>query len=185
MKVIFLDIDGVLNSVQEAIANRGKGGSYDYEGLSRIGVGLLRQLCEVTGAKIVVSSTWRSDGHEAIAGAFAVCGWRDVVFNKTIIGVTPHLPGVRGKEIQHWLEETPSCDSYVIIDDDSDMLDSQQDHFVKTDNTIGFNLYDMVKAMDILGVPDDEEKQEEASGFRKVTQFKINKRAEGEHGYSI
>lgn len=65
------------------------------------------------------------------------------------------------------------------------MLDSQQDHFVKTDNTIGFNLYDMVKAMDILGVPDDEEKQKEADGMRKVTQFKINKRAEGEHGYSI
>ena len=183
MKVIFLDIDGVLNSVQSSIGEGGK--SYDYEGLSRTGVGLLEKLCELTGAKIVVSSTWRSDGHEAIAGAFAVCGWRSIIMSKTVVGTTPHLSKARGHEIQNWLESTPSASNYVIIDDDSDMLETQMDHFVKTDNVLGFTLYDMVKAMDILGVIDDPEKIKRADELRRIVDFKIKKRAGGEHGYTI
>lgn len=184
MKVIFLDIDGVLNAQQESICKNVRG-TMDYEGLNRIGIGLLRELCELTGAKIVVSSTWRADGILPITGAFEALGWRGLIFSKTIIDVTPHLPGVRGLEIQEWLESNPSCDSYVIIDDDSDMLDSQKDHFVKTDNVIGFNLYDMVKAMDILGVVDTPEKASRAEDFRKIVNFKLDKRARGDHGYSI
>lgn len=178
MKTIFLDVDGVLNSQQDSVSNNVRG-TFDYEGLSRIGIGLLRLLCKLTGAKIVVSSTWRSDGKEAIMGAFEVCGWRGILMNKVIVGTTPSLPGVRGLEIQEWLESTPSCDSYVILDDDSDMLESQQDHFVHTDNVIGFTLYDMVKAMDILGVVDDPKLVERADQLRKISKFKLEKREKG------
>ena len=161
MKAIFLDIDGVLNSQQESICQNVKG-TFNYEGLNRVSLGLLRKVVDLTGAKIVISSTWRHDGHLPIAGAFEACGWRGIVMEKTIVGVTPWLTGIRGTEIQDWLETHKEYTNYVILDDDSDMLESQKDHFVHTDNVIGFNLYDMMKAVDILGVIDDPVKVKRA-----------------------
>lgn len=162
MKIIFLDIDGVLNSVQSSFGYKER--SYDYAGLSEEGIGLLRELCKITGAKIVVSSTWRHDGHEAIAGAFAAKGWREVVFYKTLIGTTEYPgEGCRGDQIQKWLDGHCSVMKYVIIDDDSDMLESQADNFIHTDGNVGFTLYDMVQAAIILGAKDEKEEKELAS----------------------
>lgn len=184
MKVIFLDIDGVLNSQQEAISQNVKG-TFDYEGLSRVGIGLLRKLVELTGAKIVLSSTWRSDGVGAIAGAFDAHGWRGIVLHKTIVGVTPHLSCNRGGEIGDYLSTHPEITNYVIIDDDSDMLDSQKENFVNTDGVLGFTFYDMMKAMDILGVVDDPEKVKRADDLRGIVDFKMNRRNDDDHGYTI
>lgn len=184
IKICFLDIDGVLNSQQSMMSQNVKG-VCDYEGLDRTGLGLLRKLVELTGAKIVISSTWRHDGHEPIAGAFEACGWRGIIIHKTIIGITPFLSTNRGGEIDDWLSTHPECTNYVIIDDDADMLDSQKDHFVHTDGVLGFTLYDMVKAMDILGVVDDPEKVEQADDLRELIEFKINRRKESSCGYTI
>ncbi len=178
MNVIFLDIDGVLNSQQQSISDNVKG-TFDYEGLDRVGLGLLRQVVELTDAKIVISSTWRHDGYEGIAGAFEAHGWRGLIMRKIIVGVTPWLTGVRGAEIKHWFDEHDEFTNYVIIDDDSDMLEEQQDHFVHTDGVLGFNMYDMVKAIDILGVVKDKEKMKRADDFRKIVNFKLNKRENG------
>ena len=184
MKAIFLDIDGVLNSQQGSISQNVRG-VMDYEGIDRVALGLLRKLCELTGAKIVISSTWRSDGHEEITGAFEACGWRGLIMSKIIIGVTPHLSGIRGGEIAEWLACHTDVSEYVIIDDDSDMLDSQKDNFVHTDGVLGFTLYDMIKAMDILGVIDDPKKVERAEDLRGIIKFKLKRRADGYDGYSL
>ncbi len=182
MKTIFLDIDGVLNSQQSMVSSNVRG-VCDYEGLDRTALGLVRKVCELTGANIVISSTWRSDGKDAIAGGFEACGWRGIIMMKTIIGVTPRLSGKRGGEIAEWLACHPEVHNYIIIDDDRDMLESQMDHFVHTDNVLGFNLYDMVKAVDILGVIDDPKKVERADQLRKIVKFKLENR--GNHGYTL
>lgn len=39
----------------------------------------------------------------------------------------------RGNEIQYWLDRNP-CDTYVIFDDDNDMLSIQRENFVRTAN---------------------------------------------------
>ena len=181
MKVIFLDIDGVLNSIQQCI---GWGqDAYNYVGLNKTGIRLLKKLVELTNSKIVISSTWRYDGKEMIEGALAAHGWEHIRLYKIIIDVTPDLAMWRGKEIQDWLGRHPKVTDYVILDDDSDMLPEQMDHFVNTDGMIGFTIYDMVKAAEILGIDAGKEKQFE--DLKKQVDFKLNKRKEGNHGYTI
>ena len=178
MKVIFLDIDGVLNSQQESVSGN-VNGTFDYEGINRVSLGLLRLVVELTDAKIVISSTWRHDGYEGIAGAFEAQGWRGLIMRKIIIGITPWLTGVRGDEIQHWIDEQGDVTDYVIIDDDSDMLDDQIEHFVHTDGVIGFNIYDAVRVLDILGVENDPEKQKRSEEIHSIVKFKLDKREKG------
>ena len=40
--------------------------------------------------------------------------------------------GVRGHEIQEWLDKHPEVTRYAILDDDSDMLPEQMPNFFKT-----------------------------------------------------
>lgn len=119
-KVIFLDIDGVLNVYCE---------SYDKYGCT-FHTHLednLHDLIEATGAEIVISSTWRYSGLRVMQDM-----WRDRGLAGNIIDITPILDdGTRGDEIDCWLREN-QVDNYVIIDDDDDMLPEQMDHFVKT-----------------------------------------------------
>ncbi len=179
MKVIFLDIDGVLNSMQQSVCENIVG-TFNFEGLDRIGIGLIRKLCELTNAKIVISSTWRMGSSvDMIMGAFEAHGWRGASFHKIIIGATPVLNGTRGIEIEEWLACHPEVTNYIIVDDDADMLESQMDNFVHTDGVLGFTLYDMVKGMDILGVDSHPDKQKRADDLRETIEFKLNKRKNG------
>lgn len=121
MKVIFLDIDGVLNSerwfVQRHIGGARivvvsrEDGQIDPECVER-----LNRLTEVTGAVLVISSTWRIGGMDWLVPLLRRKG-----VAAEIIGRTPDLNTVRGHEIGHWLSEHPEVGSYVILDDTSDM----------------------------------------------------------------
>jgi hypothetical protein len=95
------------------------------------------QLCKGTNARIVISSVWRRD--------FTIDEWNQV-FKKMkfeyikIIGITETNHTLRGTEIKDWLDKySPMLiiDNYVIIDDDSDMLEEQMSHFFQTDNWCG------------------------------------------------
>ena len=63
------------------------------------------------------------------------------------------------------------------------MLPEQMDHFVNTDGMIGFTIYDMVKAAGILGI--DPGKEKEFEDLKKQVDFKLDKRKNGNHRYSI
>ncbi len=79
----------------------------------------LNMITEATGAKLVISSSWRigSRRKNQLPLHFKLEGVRGEV-----IGMTPSLDGSRGSEIQAWLDENP-VEKFVIIDDDSDMDD--------------------------------------------------------------
>jgi hypothetical protein len=133
MRVIFLDIDGVLNSHRSAVAMQ------TFHTLDPIAVKMLFRIVTLAEAKIVISSTWRQDKQwlTTIWGALRQAGWPWVhtgflpLGECPIIDRTDVLPGVRGIEIQAWLDANPEYDDYIILDDDSDMLDSQMDRFIK------------------------------------------------------
>jgi HAD domain in Swiss Army Knife RNA repair proteins len=109
MKVIFLDIDGVLNC--ENTPNPRK---FPYIVDAAL-LGRLRQLLEQTGASVVLSSTWRYDP----AGIFSATH-----YGIPFIDVTPDLPTEpRCKEILRWLRQNPEVSRYVVIDDEDDDLD--------------------------------------------------------------
>jgi len=123
MKVIFLDIDGVLNTRYTPQRHRG------FIGMHPELVERFNKLRARTGAKVVLSSTWRLA--KDWKNTMAECG----LDTEHFIDRTPHMPltgGVeameRGKEIQAWLNEHPDVEAYAILDDDSDML-PHQPHF--------------------------------------------------------
>lgn len=126
MKVLFLDIDGVLNSEQSAIYWNRQG--KDNGGLSRgntyycpIAVSNLQSILEeIPDLKIVVSSTWRLG--ETVESMQELLFKSAGIEKHRVIGLTPALPGERGDEIQNWLDNSsPSVERFVIVDDNSDM----------------------------------------------------------------
>jgi hypothetical protein len=151
MKLLFLDIDGVLNSEswfirrqKDPLMKRKLKLPNDSEErqhlweilqLDDVACARLQRLCEATQATVVLSSTWRTlGGLERNVPLFAERG-----FTYPIIDVTPvidHLDGVatdyershthRGLEIEWWiLRHVPNDERrdlrVCILDDDSDM----------------------------------------------------------------
>lgn len=131
MRILFLDIDGVLNSTRTAIANRGYPHDFSPECrpmFDEVAVSLIRGLCAAGDVKVCVSSAWRiGRTHEEIGRGLDL----------PTIGMTPSLPGCRGLEIGAWLREHPEVTHYAIVDDDADMLPEQESCFVKTDGHEG------------------------------------------------
>lgn len=186
MKIIFLDIDGVLNNQPHAIAlhrlvEEGKMSSkefYDTWDLPYDDTALpLKHIVDETGAKIVLSSSWRLLPKEVerlskklkeynleIMDKTCYC----VSLNKAIeLGCDPsksyfgnetHDSGKktilsdRGIEITEWLSRHPGVESYVILDDEiEDIKPFHPNNYVKTDfYGYGLTMELAKKAVDIL-----------------------------------
>lgn len=131
-RVIFLDIDGVLNTMKFLTG----AGLKSAMSMDPVNVARMRAVVEKTGAKLVISSAWRQahDWEEIIRSEAAKAGWTDL----PIIGRTGER-ATRGEEIDQWFKENPTED-FVIVDDNVwDMLPSQQSHIVECDERIGFS----------------------------------------------
>ncbi len=150
MKVLFLDIDGVLNSTRSAAAfggcpwprNRNMAG--DWEKFDQVAVKLMARLVQETGAHVVLSSTWRIGMDQDRAtelGDF---------LGYVISSATPGGGGERGTQIKQWLDEHPGVEKFVIVDDDSDMLAEQLPHFVKVDPRVGLTYQNYKDAKELL-----------------------------------
>lgn len=122
MKILFLDIDGVVNCATTAQRHRGAIGIDPYRAF------MVGQIVLETGCEIVLSSTWRL-GEES----------REEVRKQVypFIDITPNLwkakeNKIRGDEIKDWLDKHPEVEKYAILDDDSDMLPEQMPNFFQT-----------------------------------------------------
>jgi len=146
MKVLFLDIDGVMNSSQSARKNNK---SYDVlmpEALAYI------QSLHSQGIKIVVSSMWRK---------FNTIKELEDILKVPVYGITPVLNNyIRGVEIERWINLHNRDDTidYAIIDDDTDILISQEQFFIKTDRSIGMTEANYNAIRNILGLDITEKK---------------------------
>lgn len=121
MRIIFLDIDGVLNS-KETLTKSSHNGIM---GIDPFRVLLLHRIVEATGAKVVLSSSWRYGFYEQIN--------KNVI---PLIGKTDMEPcGNRGCEIQGFIRMdvgTDKVEKYAILDDDNDFLIEQQPNLFRT-----------------------------------------------------
>lgn len=122
IKVIFLDIDGVLNVYCES---RDKYGCNFHPHF----VDNLKHIIDETDAKIVISSSWKADGLITLKKM-----WIDRNLPGEVIDITEGRPDrKRGKEIQQWLDKhKEEIVDYVIIDDDDVKIKNKEHHFVKT-----------------------------------------------------
>lgn len=160
--IIFLDIDGVLNSVQYVLGkSRVKEYSPYRDECCNIAMSnLIRLMDKVDNAHIVVSSTWRiSTSITNLRIIFKSWGmpWKfrqrviaktPVIFDKRYKGGWKDLR--RGSEID-WFCKRFKVNNYVIIDDDGDMLAKQKKRrFVQTDGFHGFMFRDYMRCREIL-----------------------------------
>lgn len=152
-RYLFLDLDGVLNTWQysnyllkNGLSEFDENGSlFDPETIKN-----LQLIIDSTHALIVLSSTWRFDGYQAMKKM-----WSERNLPGEIIGITPHLTtakfedvdtsefwqkhpiGSRGIEIDEWLRLNTNQKlepfTYAILDDEDDFLLHQIEHVVLTD----------------------------------------------------
>lgn len=141
MKLIFLDIDGVL--INRAACMEGFGAVHPPA------VDELNKLIEDTDAAIVVSSCWRVG--RTVPDLRELLGKWGV--RARVIDKTPYMPDAdRGTEIQAWLTEYQKhrwVDAFVILDDDQDM-GALLPRLVHTDFETGLTAADCAKAKELL-----------------------------------
>lgn len=117
MKVLFLDVDGVLNGAYTRERNPAGTTGIDPRMALR-----LRRILETARPNVVISSTWRTSPR-LVDHLWDRIG-EDL--KSLWIGNTPrHVPTgrERGHEIQAWLDASPDRVSrMVILDDDGDMV---------------------------------------------------------------
>jgi hypothetical protein len=159
MKVIFLDIDGVLCTTRAHVAYATGLLMRHYDPTC---TRILARLCRETSAKIVLSSTWRLTFNLSHMDALLMnAGFEDVPWHQA--WRTPDLSTSRmygdltdtkrGDEIERWMSQHGRPERYVIIDDDTDMLESQKPYFIQTDTHEGFGFKEYEKARELLGKP--------------------------------
>jgi hypothetical protein len=157
MKVIFLDIDGVLNGFAEYTAPAVPCHEWNPSVMQRCGIALemhwdnvkrVNRLIEQTGAKVVLTTSWRKGDDlwwESLLQTFDHAGF----LRNTIIDKTPSLASSRGDEIQAWLKDHPEVTNFVILDDINEMH-NLLDNFVHTNYQLGVQDTDIAKAKEIL-----------------------------------
>lgn len=176
-KIIFLDIDGVMNSDQyncyryKHHLHNNKYGSIDARECHR-----MARFCEKYGIKLVISSSWRNgNSWKETYDEFIREGIEDLPYRHHgmkylapyIVGVTPyHVSRIRGNEIQAFfdivdgkypnykkvMKEDFVISNYCIVDDDNDILEHQISNFVQTNPLTGLTRKDYNKIKKILNI---------------------------------
>ena len=166
-KYLFLDFDGVLNTLRYAKMLR-KDGIDPYDEFGAMfdpnTTSNLKNIIEQTNCKIVLSTSWRNEGLLRMRSL-----WKDRNLPGEIFSMTPILlsttyqdsqngemfciPELNAKalEINAWLQQNASkLFNYVIVDDENIFFKSQQEHLVLTDEYDGLIVDKAKRAIEIL-----------------------------------
>lgn len=161
MKVVFLDIDGVLNAHEwdrEVMCGQ----------IQREKVQLLNDVLRKTDARIVLSSAWRYivhrgesnlmgmewllRSHGMLADRLIGITCEDTMIRGEFRGDRDTWPAVneRGSQVHRWLTENPGVARYVVVDD-IDLGISECGHpFVKTDGAVGLTESEAKRIVELL-----------------------------------
>ena len=148
MKIVFLDIDGVLNSDTWEKTDEYNKGEYPEKMFDPKAVKLLNKIIKETEAKVVLTSTWRLKySLDEMINLFSKVG-----INCDLIDFTPDLKKdndytLRGNEILKWCKDNRNVigtkplnyTNFIILDDNNDMLLWQSKFFFQTDKLCGLS----------------------------------------------
>ncbi len=167
MKVIFLDFDGVLNDKYFHPRETWKGHDWGYDWIRPSLVSKVNRIIRETGAKVVISSTWRQ--------SFSILEIRDILeesgFMGEVIDFTPDFVkgfapqgwsgGVsikdRSDEILKWVKDYDKENGegvrFVCLDDREDFFENNEGmNLVLTDGTLGITDANVEEVIELLGV---------------------------------
>ena len=153
-KVIFLDIDGVLNSFDHMVRTGEKDRPRFYAEIDPDALAVLKTIIDATGAEIVLSSTWRygykryKNTEESLPYILNTA-LKEVGLE--VVSTTPHLSGrPREEEIHEWLLNN-LVNSYLILDDDCDI--PQTERLIRTSSEYGLTESHIEECIKILNNP--------------------------------
>lgn len=165
-KIIFLDFDGVLNTeyYQGLLEYQGKPWQDEYGAFfDPKSVKQLKKIIDATDADIVVESSWKYLGLDAMKELWDVRNLPGRVIDITPLSVSDeHLINInldyldtsilncKGIEIASWLAEQAEDIRYVIIDDEYVILESQFPHFILTNPYEGITEEQAERTISIL-----------------------------------
>jgi hypothetical protein len=148
MRIIFLDIDGVLNSKKFFCSDCAY--AHPDDNLDPYAIKKLNRIIDQTGAKVVISSSWRL-GKSIAELDKILCrnGFKGDIIDKTEDLVSQRK--TRGYEIRLWLDHHSNIESFVVIDDFYFPTFYKFDkNFVLTDYRVGLSERDADKCINIL-----------------------------------
>lgn len=168
-RVLFLDIDGVLNSFRTVTLHEGviantssckkkmllpHNDNDDIALFDRLAVDFVFNFCRKYDYRIVMSTSWRysfslNDFIVMFSEHYGV-----VDAETLIVGATPKGRSdlkTRGDEIAEWLALNPEVVEYIILDDSSDFLDEQKPFFVQTCIRDGLTFRNMNRMIALTG----------------------------------
>ena len=161
MKIIFLDVDGVLNcSTSKSFCHDDLYGIIT--GIDSDKVKRLAKIVEITGAEIILSSDWKDGWNKYYTGRKPshVKYLDNHLYKKGKLTIKDKTPNTskgswfRGNEILTYLKSHQDVENYVILDDtffEDFSIKEISEHLVLTDHKVGLTDFDVEKAIKILG----------------------------------
>lgn len=154
MNIIFLDIDGVLNTGRYQDFQEFKYGKSTFNHQFKFDPICMENLKEVAyefDAYIVISSSWRIE-REEIYYIELLGNLASYDLHNRVLGKTPSFSTIRGEEIKQWIiENNNKIDNFVILDDEDDMAELV-DHLALCNDYYGFDDNVKVVAKNILNL---------------------------------
>lgn len=160
MKVIFLDIDGVLNCATSKSFCIDADGRV-IKGVDSDKVKRLAKIVEATGAQIVLSSDWK-DGWSKYYTSQKPSHAKYIdnhLYKKGKLTIKDKTPSIhkgswfRGEEVLAYLRSHQDVENYVILDDtffEDFSIKEISEHLVLTEYKVGLTDADVEKAIRIL-----------------------------------
>ena len=142
MKVIFLDVDGVLNTSEtyEVVAKIFKETGIEELDIDTFRLEYLKKIIEKTNAKIVLSASCRNSFVKENNKIIPISEKGEKIYNLLssygieIYDITPSNYDPKNREItvKEWLSNNDDIDSFIIIDDEPNMFNELLDRLIKT-----------------------------------------------------
>ena len=149
-KILFLDIDGVLNSdaFADYMLEEDNVDIFNEDMLDERAIIQLKKIIMATDAEIVLSSSWRwyKDTRDKVHRQLQA---KDIDFvDTTPLEIDTAMS--RGMEIKAWLDEHPEVERFVILDDDDLRIQEYLPYHVKTTFRYGLTREKAAEAIQIL-----------------------------------
>ena len=152
-RVIFLDIDGVLQHTTLIAANNWKvayAGAYAPTNFCTIGIQFVKNLAEHADASIVLCSTWGETMTDLEVSALGKA--MGIIFNGVVRSPTPFQQR-RGDMIEAYLREHSIIEDYLLVDDEHlHYSDEQKKHLIHVNEGYGVSLLNIREAYEYFKI---------------------------------